>query len=72
MSYVAGFMLLDKLGLNKCLIWVNMFVRQTFYGFWFTMVDQALYPTPDFWISLIYKQLVGKVVLETEVTVFGS
>ena len=68
MSYVAGFMLVDKLGLNA-LYGVELFVRQTFYGFWFTMVDQALYPTPDFWITLIYKKLVGRKVFETDVTI---
>ena len=63
MSYVAGFMLLDKMGLNARL-GVELFIRQTFYGFWFALVDHALQPTPGFWIALLYKRLVGREVLE--------
>ena len=67
-SYVAGFMLLDKMGLNAEL-GVEVFVRQTFYGLWFALVDHALHPTPAYWISLLYKRLVGRNVLETNAIV---
>ena len=70
-TYVAGFMLLDKLGLNAKL-GISLFVRQTFYGFWFALVDQDLLPRPNYWVSLLYRNLVASTVLNTTVTMTGN
>ena len=65
MSYVAGFMLIDKLGMSAKL-GISVVVRQTFYGFWFALIDAQLMPTPDYWITVLFKRLVGKKVLNVE------
>ena len=65
MSYVAGFMLIDKLGMSAKL-GISVVVRQTFYGFWFALIDAQLMPTPDYWITVLFKRLVGKTVLDVE------
>ena len=70
-TFVAGFMLLDKLGLNAKL-GMELFVRQTFYGFWFALVDDSLQPRPNYWIARLYKNLVGRHVLNASVSVAGD
>jgi heparanase 1 len=65
-SYVAGVMLLDKLGLSASL-GLKLVVRQTFYGFWFALVNEKLEPTPNYWVALMYSRLVGKTVLKVDV-----
>ena len=61
-TFVAGFMLIDKLGLSAR-VGLSLVVRQTFYGFWFALVDQKLDPRPNYWLSLAFKRLVGQRVL---------
>ncbi|TRY70553.1 hypothetical protein TCAL_02349 [Tigriopus californicus] len=61
--YVAGFLWLDKLGvaaLNK----YSVILRQTFYHGSYALVNEQLNPNPDYWLSLIFKRLVGIRVLE--------
>lgn len=63
--YVAGFLWLDKLGmaaLNK----YSVVIRQTFYHGSYALIDEQLNPNPDYWLSIIYKRLVGNQVLELE------
>ena len=61
--YVAGFLWLDKLGLaalNK----YSVIIRQTFYHGCYALIGPDLLPNPDFWISALYKKLVGNRVLK--------
>ncbi|CAC5366171.1 HPSE [Mytilus coruscus] len=60
--YVAGFMWLDKLGISASL-GVDVVVRQTFYGGSYGLIDtKTSNPNPDFWLSYLYKKLVGRSV----------
>ncbi|XP_078391527.1 heparanase [Cetorhinus maximus] len=62
-KYVAGFMWLDKLGLSAKL-GIDVVIRQALFGAGFyQLVDRTLDPLPDYWLSLIYKKLVGTKVL---------
>ena len=65
-TFVAGFMLVDKLGLSAEL-GLSLVVRQTFYGFWFALVDESFEPRPNYWLSLAFKRLVGREVLQVQV-----
>uniref|UniRef100_UPI00398F4D0F heparanase n=1 Tax=Pristiophorus japonicus TaxID=55135 RepID=UPI00398F4D0F len=62
-KYVAGFMWLDKLGLSAKL-GIDVVIRQVLFGIgYYQLVDVNLDPLPDYWLSLIYKRLVGTKVL---------
>ncbi|XP_050397952.2 heparanase isoform X2 [Patella vulgata] len=60
--YVAGFLWLDKLGLSA-LHGLQGVLRQTFYGNRYGLIDVDLNPNPDYWLTLLYKRLVGGRVL---------
>ncbi|XP_014426294.2 heparanase isoform X1 [Pelodiscus sinensis] len=63
-TYVAGFMWLDKLGLSARL-GIDVVMRQVFYGAGtYHLVDANFEPLPDYWLSLLYKKLVGTKVLK--------
>ncbi|KAG9265511.1 heparanase [Astyanax mexicanus] len=63
-TFVAGFMWLDKLGLAARL-GLNVVIRQVLIGSGtYHLVDDNLDPLPDFWLSLLYKRLVGPEVLK--------
>ncbi|KAK2176167.1 hypothetical protein NP493_678g01053 [Ridgeia piscesae] len=61
-AYVAGFMWLDKLGISA-MTGISLVVRQTFYGGHYSLIDRYLQPLPDYWLSLLFKRLVGSKVL---------
>ncbi|XP_068709263.1 heparanase-like isoform X2 [Montipora foliosa] len=61
--YVAGFMWLDKLGLAARLRH-EVVIRQSFLHGHYSLLDDDLNPNPDYWLSLLYKRLVGENVLE--------
>ncbi|XP_068043952.1 LOW QUALITY PROTEIN: heparanase [Anomalospiza imberbis] len=63
-TYVAGFMWLDKLGLSAR--WgIDVVMRQVFFGAGtYHLVDANFEPLPDYWLSLLYKKLVGTKVLQ--------
>lgn len=63
--YVAGFMWLDKLGLAARLNH-SVIVRQTFVRGDYSLLDEDLNPNPDYWLSLLYKRLVGVKVLHVD------
>ncbi|XP_033731055.1 heparanase-like isoform X1 [Pecten maximus] len=64
--YVAGFMWLDKLGVAASQ-GIEVVIRQAFYGANYGLIDwQTLEPNPDYWLSVLYKKLVGSKVLQTE------
>ncbi|KAK6174483.1 hypothetical protein SNE40_017751 [Patella caerulea] len=60
--YVAGFLWLDKLGLSA-LNGLQGVLRQSFYGGNYALIDEDLNPNPDYWLTLLYKRLVGGRVL---------
>lgn len=62
-TFVAGFMWLDKLGLGAKL-GLDVIMRQVFIGSGsYHLVDDNLDPLPDYWLSVLYKRLVGQEVL---------
>lgn len=65
-SYIAGFLWLDKLGLSAAR-GLDVVIRQSFYHGHYSMITSDLYPLPDFWLSVLYKWLVGGRVLKVDV-----
>uniref|UniRef100_A0A7N8WUV1 Heparanase n=1 Tax=Mastacembelus armatus TaxID=205130 RepID=A0A7N8WUV1_9TELE len=67
-TFAAGFMWLDKLGLGAQL-GLDVVMRQVFVGSGsYHLVDNNLDPLPDYWLSVLYKKLVGPEVLKIEVS----
>ncbi|GAA6229317.1 heparanase [Lates japonicus] len=65
-TFVAGFMWLDKLGLGARL-GLDVVMRQVLVGSGtYHLVDDNLDPLPDYWLSVLYKRLVGPEVLKIE------
>ncbi|KAJ8260915.1 hypothetical protein COCON_G00166380 [Conger conger] len=65
-TFVAGFMWLDKLGLAAKL-GLDVIIRQVLLGSGtYHLVDSNLDPLPDYWLSVLYKRLVGPEVLNAE------
>ncbi|XP_034566332.1 heparanase isoform X2 [Notolabrus celidotus] len=65
-TFVAGFMWLDKLGLAAKL-GLDVVMRQVLVGSGtYHLVDENLDPLPDYWLSVLYKRLVGPEVLNIE------
>ena len=56
--FVSCFNWLDKLGVAASNFY-SVIVRQTFYHGSYALIDEALMPNPDYWVSLLYKQLVS-------------
>ncbi|KAJ8393977.1 hypothetical protein AAFF_G00055100, partial [Aldrovandia affinis] len=66
-TFVAGFMWLDKLGLAAKL-GLDVIIRQVLVGSGtYHLVDANLDPLPDYWLSVLYKRLVGPEVLNAAV-----
>ena len=42
----------------------SVVIRQTFYHGHYALIGEDLQPNPDFWISALYKKLVGRKVLK--------
>lgn len=60
---MAGFLWLDKLGYAAS-VGLNVVSRQTLFGGNYSMIGDDLMPNPDWWVSVIYKQLVSEKVLK--------
>uniref|UniRef100_A0A7N4NGP4 Heparanase n=1 Tax=Sarcophilus harrisii TaxID=9305 RepID=A0A7N4NGP4_SARHA len=66
-TYAAGFTWLDKLGLSAKM-GIEVVMRQVFFGAGnYHLVDGNFDPLPDYWLSLMFKQLVGTRVLTANV-----
>ena len=63
-SFVSGFMWLDKLGIAA--YHHKKVFRQDFVGRNYCLLDENAYPLPDYWLSALYKRLVGIQVLNVK------
>ncbi|XP_075705933.1 heparanase [Rhinoderma darwinii] len=62
-TYIDGFMWLDKLGMSAKL-GIDVVMRQALFGAGsYNLVDSDFEPLPDYWLSLLFKKLVGSIVL---------
>ncbi|XP_037065117.1 heparanase isoform X2 [Peromyscus leucopus] len=66
-TFAAGFMWLDKLGISAQM-GIEVVMRQVFFGAGnYHLVDQNFNPLPDYWLSLLFKKLVGPQALMVKV-----
>uniref|UniRef100_A0A8C6ED88 Heparanase n=1 Tax=Moschus moschiferus TaxID=68415 RepID=A0A8C6ED88_MOSMO len=66
-TFAAGFMWLDKLGLSARM-GIEVVMRQVLFGAGnYHLVDENFEPLPDYWLSLLFKKLVGNNVLMASV-----
>nr|XP_044999473.1 heparanase [Jaculus jaculus] len=66
-TFVAGFMWLDKLGLSARM-GIEVVMRQVLFGAGnYHLVDKNFEPVPDYWLSLLFKRLVGTKVFMASV-----
>lgn len=64
-TYAGSPLWLDKLGLAAKYN-ITTVVRQSLIGGNYSMIDKNLEPLPDWWISILYKKLVGNKVLHID------
>ncbi|XP_071947038.1 heparanase-like [Antedon mediterranea] len=69
-AYASGFMWLDKLCI-AALYGIDTVIRQTLYGGSYSLLTSELDPLPDYWLSLLYKRLVGQKVLNVTSSAHG-
>ncbi|KAM6184175.1 inactive heparanase-2 isoform 1-T1 [Erethizon dorsatum] len=66
-SYASGFLWLNTLGMlaNQG---IDVVIRHSFFDHGYNhLVDQNFNPLPDYWLSLLYKRLIGPKVLAVHV-----
>ncbi|XP_018563738.1 heparanase-like isoform X2 [Anoplophora glabripennis] len=57
-TFIGTFMWVDKLGLSAKM-GINVVVRQSIFKGYYALLDDDYNPNPDWWISIIYKKLIG-------------
>eukprot|EP00111_Clytia_hemisphaerica_P021057 TCONS_00062070-protein len=63
--FISGFHHLSKIGLASEFCH-KVFIRQSFYGGHYGMLDPITHnPLPDYWVTLLFKQLIKNVVLSS-------
>ncbi|XP_067134857.1 heparanase-like [Centruroides vittatus] len=62
-SYIAGFMWLDKLGISA-VHGIDVVIRQSLMQGNYALLTKNLKPQPDYWLSVLYKWLVGDKVIK--------
>lgn len=65
--FVSSFLWMDKLGMSA-LMGVGVVMRQTLYGFSYPLLDINMEPNPDYWLSWLFKRMVGERVLRVHST----
>ncbi|KAM7073336.1 inactive heparanase-2 isoform 1-T1 [Molossus nigricans] len=66
-SYAAGFLWLNTLGMLAHQ-GIDVVIRHSFFDHGYNhLVDQNFNPLPDYWLSLLYKRLIGPKVLAVHV-----
>ncbi|XP_033835678.1 inactive heparanase-2 [Periophthalmus magnuspinnatus] len=66
-TYAAGFLWINTLGV-AAVQGIDVVLRHSFFDYGYThLVDQNFNPLPDYWVSLIFKRLVGPKVLAVRV-----
>lgn len=65
-SFAGSPLWLDKLGL-AALNDISLVIRQSLIGADYSLISKNLDPLPDWWISLLYKRLVGREVLSCKI-----
>ncbi|KAL2083119.1 hypothetical protein ACEWY4_020892 [Coilia grayii] len=66
-TFAASFLWLNTLGMSA-LHGIDVVLRHSFFDYGFSrMVDQNFTPLPDYWLSLLFKRLVGQRVLGVQV-----
>lgn len=66
-TYAAGFLWINTLGV-AAVQGIDVVLRHSFFDYGYThLVDQHFNPLPDYWVSLIFKHLVGPKVLAVRV-----
>ncbi|XP_046565265.1 heparanase-like [Haliotis rubra] len=64
--YVAGFLWLDKLGI-AARMGLKGVLRQSYFGKNYSLIEMNTFePYPDYWLTLLYKRLVGFKVLSVQ------
>jgi heparanase 1 len=53
---------MDKLGVSAQK-GIGVVMRQTLYGYSYSLVDTDMNPNPDYWLSALHRALVGRIVL---------
>ncbi|XP_067658340.1 heparanase-like [Haliotis asinina] len=70
--YVAGFLWLDKLGI-AARMGLKVVLRQDFYAGNYGLIDHPTFdPLPDYWLTVLYKRLVGGAVFSVKASVDNS
>ncbi|XP_067658523.1 heparanase-like [Haliotis asinina] len=70
--YVAGFLWLDKLGI-AARMGLKGVLRQEFYSGSYSLIDTGTFdPLPDYWLTLLFKRLVGDAVFSVKASVDSS